>query len=78
MTQSLLRDSVDEAMTGLNPRERRVVELRFGLADGHARTLSEVGDELQVSRERVRQIESDALRKLRRPNIRRKLAEYLA
>jgi RNA polymerase primary sigma factor len=77
VSQSLLRDSVEEAMTGLNPRERRVVELRYGLADGRARTLAEVGDELQVSRERVRQIETEALRKLRRPGVRRKLAEYL-
>jgi RNA polymerase primary sigma factor len=77
VSQSLLRDSVEEAMTGLNPRERRVVELRYGLSDGRARTLAEVGDELQVSRERVRQIETEALRKLRRPGVRRKLAEYL-
>jgi RNA polymerase primary sigma factor len=77
VSQSLLRDSVEEAMTMLNPRERRVVELRYGLVDGRARTLAEVGDELQVSRERVRQIETEALRKLRRPGIRRKLAEYL-
>src|SRR5262245_57609475 len=77
VSKSLLRDSVEEVMAGLNPRERRVVELRFGLADGRARTLAEVGDELQISRERVRQIESDALRKLRRPTVRRKLAEYL-
>jgi RNA polymerase primary sigma factor len=77
VSQSLLRDSVEEAMLGLNPRERRVVELRYGLADGRARTLAEVGDELQVSRERVRQIETEALRKLRRPGVRRKLAEYL-
>jgi RNA polymerase primary sigma factor len=77
VSQSLLRDSVEEAMLGLNPRERRVVELRYGLSDGRARTLAEVGDELQVSRERVRQIETEALRKLRRPGVRRKLAEYL-
>jgi len=64
-------------LAGLNPRERRVVELRFGLGDGLARTLAEVGDELQISRERVRQIETEALRKLRRPTVRRKLAEYL-
>ena len=77
VSKNLLRDSVEEVMAGLSPRERRVVELRFGLSDGRARTLAEVGDELQISRERVRQIESDALRKLRRPTIRRKLAEYL-
>jgi RNA polymerase primary sigma factor len=77
VSQSLLRDSVEEAMLGLNPRERRVVELRYGLGDGRARTLAEVGDELQVSRERIRQIETEALRKLRRPGVRRKLAEYL-
>ncbi|HEY3081200.1 MAG TPA: sigma-70 family RNA polymerase sigma factor [Chloroflexota bacterium] len=77
VSKNLLRDSVEEVMAGLSPRERRVVELRFGLSDGRARTLAEVGDELQISRERVRQIESDALRKLRRPTVRRKLAEYL-
>jgi len=77
VSQSMLRDSVEEAMAGLSPREHRVVELRYGLVDGRARTLAEVGDELQVSRERVRQIETEALRKLRRPGVRRKLAEYL-
>ena len=77
VSKNLLRDSVEEVMGGLNARERKVVELRFGLTDGRARTLAEVGDELQISRERVRQIESDALRKLRRPTVRRKLAEYL-
>ena len=77
VSKNLLRDSVEEVMGGLNARERKVVELRFGLNDGRARTLAEVGDELQISRERVRQIESDALRKLRRPTVRRKLAEYL-
>ncbi|TAK20493.1 MAG: sigma-70 family RNA polymerase sigma factor [Chloroflexota bacterium] len=77
VSKSLLRDSVGEILAGLNPRERRVVEMRFGISDGKARTLAEVGDELQISRERVRQIETDALRKLRRPTIRRRLAEYL-
>jgi len=77
VSKSLLRDSVEDALGGLNPRERKVVELRFGLSDGLQRTLAEVGDELQISRERVRQIETEALRKLRRPTIRRKLAEYL-
>ncbi len=77
VARSLLKDSLREAMSGLNPREQKVVALRFGLGDGTMRTLAEVGDELQISRERVRQIESDALRKLRRPTIRRRLAEYL-
>jgi RNA polymerase primary sigma factor len=77
VSKRLLKESVGEVMDSLNPRERKVVELRFGLGDGRARTLAEVGDELQISRERVRQIESDALRKLRRPTVRRKLAEYL-
>jgi RNA polymerase primary sigma factor len=77
VSKRMLKDSVGEVMENLNPRERKVVELRFGLGDGRARTLAEVGDELQISRERVRQIESDALRKLRRPTVRRKLAEYL-
>jgi RNA polymerase primary sigma factor len=77
VSKTLLRDSVEDALGGLNPRERRVVELRFGLSDGMQRTLAEVGDALQISRERVRQIETEALRKLRRPTVRRKLAEYL-
>jgi len=77
VARSLLKDSLREAMSGLNAREQKVVALRFGLGDGTMRTLAEVGDELQISRERVRQIESDALRKLRRPTIRRRLAEYL-
>jgi RNA polymerase primary sigma factor len=77
VSKRLLREQVDQVISGLTPREQRVIELRFGLLDGRPRTLAEVGDELRVSRERVRQIESDALRKLRRPSVRKKLLEYL-
>ena len=58
-------------------RERRVLQLRFGLEDGRARTLEEVGKEFNVTRERIRQIEAKALRKLRHPSRSRKLKDYL-
>jgi hypothetical protein len=62
---------------GLGGRERRVLQLRFGLEDGRARTLEEVGKEFNVTRERIRQIEAKALRKLRHPSRSRKLKDYL-
>ena len=68
-----MRDVLD----GLNDRERKVLELRFGLVDGQARTLEEVGLEFKVTRERIRQIEAKALRKLRHPLRSRKLKDYL-
>jgi RNA polymerase primary sigma factor len=76
-TQQLLREQVDSVLESLNGRERRVLELRFGLVDGRARTLEEVGREFGVTRERVRQIEAIALRKLRHPSRSRKLRGYM-
>ncbi|MCL4467258.1 MAG: sigma-70 family RNA polymerase sigma factor [Chloroflexi bacterium] len=74
---SALRDQIGEVLGGLAERERRVLELRFGLADGNARTLEETGTAVGVTRERARQIESEALAKLRTPRNRDKLREYL-
>jgi len=68
---------VMEVLGSLTPRERKVLELRFGLEDGRSRTLEEVGREFNVTRERIRQIEAKALRKLRHPTRSRKLKDYL-
>ena len=73
----LLKLHINEVLESLNPRERRVLELRFGLKDGHSRTLEEVGKEFGVTRERIRQIEAKALRKLRHPTRSKKLRDYL-
>jgi RNA polymerase primary sigma factor len=73
----LLREQMRDLLDSLSPRERGVLELRFGLKDGHTRTLEEVGREFGVTRERVRQIEAKALRKLRHPKSSRKLRDYL-
>ncbi|HHX56206.1 MAG TPA: RNA polymerase sigma factor RpoD [Clostridiales bacterium] len=73
----LLREQLLEAMDTLTEREQRVVSLRFGLDDGKTRTLEEVGKEFKVTRERIRQIEAKALRKLRHPSRSRKLKDYL-
>jgi RNA polymerase primary sigma factor len=75
--QGLLRDDLEEVMNTLSDRERTVLKLRFGLDDGHPRTLEEVGRVFNVTRERIRQIESKALRKLKHPTRARKLKEYL-
>ncbi len=75
--QLVLRDELEKVMEKLTERERVVLRLRFGMRDGRPHTLEEIGDELGVSRERVRQIEKEALAKLRRPELREKLAEYL-
>ncbi|HEY49008.1 MAG TPA: RNA polymerase sigma factor RpoD [Dehalococcoidia bacterium] len=74
---NLLKDQVEEVLSTLTPRERRVLQLRFGLEDGRSRTLEEVGKEFGVTRERIRQIEAKALRKLRHPSRSRKLKDYL-
>ncbi|MBI3978610.1 MAG: sigma-70 family RNA polymerase sigma factor [Chloroflexi bacterium] len=77
VARQLLKEHVDDALDQLNYRERVVLRRRFGLDDGRSRTLEEIGDELGVSRERVRQIEGEALAKLRRPELRQQLKEYL-
>ena len=76
-TYSLLQEQLGEVMSTLTEREQKVLEMRFGLLDGHSRTLEEVGKEFQVTRERIRQIESKALRKLRHPSRSRKLRDFL-
>jgi len=76
-TIGLLRSQLDEVLAELTDRERRVILLRFGLEDDRARTLEEVGREFNVTRERIRQIEAKALRKLRHPSRSRKLKDYL-
>ncbi len=73
----LLKEQVDEVLNTLTDRESRVLQLRFGLEDGRSRTLEEVGREFGVTRERIRQIEAKALRKLRHPTRSRKLKDYL-
>ena len=73
----LNRNTVDEVLGTLTEREQKVLKLRFGLEDGRARTLEEVGKEFKVTRERIRQIEAKALRKLRHPSRSRKLKDYL-
>ena len=77
-SRHLLKEQMGEILKGLTDREQRVLEMRFGLKDGTARTLEEVGQEFGVTRERIRQIEAKALRKLRHPNRSRKLRDYLA
>ncbi len=76
-THTLMRDEVADMLSGLTLRERKVIALRYGLEDGYNRTLAELGDELGVSRERVRQIEAEALAKLRHAKETRRLKEYL-
>jgi len=76
-SRRLLREQMNEILSGLTERERKVLEMRFGLKDGMARTLEEVGQEFGVTRERIRQIEAKALRKLRHPIRSRKLRDYL-
>ncbi len=74
---AMLRDQMESLLAALSPREGRVLQLRYGLRDGHTYTLEEVGSRFGVTRERVRQIESKALRKLRHPRRSRKLRDYL-
>lgn len=74
---SLLKEQIEEVLNTLNDREQNVLKLRFGLEDGRARTLEEVGKEFDVTRERIRQIEAKALRKLRHPSRSKKLRDFL-
>jgi RNA polymerase primary sigma factor len=76
-TYNLLKEHLGEVLNGLPPREVRILQLRYGLLDGQAYTLEEVGRKMGVTRERVRQIEAQALSRLRHPTIRRKLRDYL-
>ena len=74
---SLLKDRLGDVLTSLTERERKVLELRFGLSDGYSRTLEEVGKQFKVTRERIRQIEAKALRKMRHPTRIRQLSGFL-
>jgi RNA polymerase primary sigma factor len=74
---NLLQEELESVLHTLPEREKEVIQLRFGLLDGHPRTLEEVGREFRVSRERVRQIESKTLSKLRHPSLSQKLRDYL-
>ncbi len=76
-SKQLLKEQIEDVLYTLTPRESRVLQLRFGLEDGRSRTLEEVGKEFNVTRERIRQIEAKALRKLRHPSRSRKLKDYL-
>ena len=73
----LLKEQLEEVLESLTDREKKVLRLRFGLDDGKARTLEEVGKQFGVTRERIRQIEAKALRKLRHPSRSKKLKDYL-
>ena len=72
-----MREQLMEALQALSDREQRVIRMRFGLDDGHPQTLEEVGRAFHVTRERIRQIEAKALRKLRHPSRSKKLKDYL-
>ena len=76
-SHTMLREQLADVLSTLTPREAKVLKLRFGLEDGRSRTLEEVGKEFNVTRERIRQIEAKALRKLRHPSRSRKLKDYL-
>ena len=75
--RKLMREALGEVLEELTPREREVLELRFGLSDGRSRTLSEVGELFSLTRERIRQIETKALAKLRHPSRAGRLRDYL-
>lgn len=75
--QEVLRGDIEDLLTSLTPREARVLELRYGLIDGHSYTLKEVGEKFGLTRERIRQIENEALQRLRHPHRSRKLRDYL-
>mgnify|MGYP000623497634 FL=1 len=74
---SLLKDEINAVLQGLTEREEKVLRLRFGLLDGRTRTLEEVGKEFNVTRERIRQIEAKALRKLKNPNRCKRLRDFV-
>ena len=76
-TNEMLKDEIAEVLLTLTEREEKVIRLRFGLEDGKSRTLEEVGQMFGVTRERIRQIEAKALRKLRHPSRSRKLKDYM-
>ncbi|MFH1639344.1 MAG: sigma-70 family RNA polymerase sigma factor, partial [Chloroflexota bacterium] len=76
-SHQLLKDQIYDVLSSLTPREQQVLQLRFGLEDGRSRTLEEVGKKFKVTRERIRQIEAKALRKLRHPSRSRKLRDYI-
>lgn len=76
-SQRLLREEIENVLTALSPREARVLKLRFGLTDGRSHTLKEVGEKFGVTRERIRQIEAEALQRLRHPNRSGRLRDYL-
>ena len=75
-SQTLLKEQLADVLKTLTPREEKVLRLRFGLEDGRPRTLEEVGKEFNVTRERIRQIEAKALRKIRHPGRSKKLRDY--
>ena len=75
-TENMLREQLAEIIDTLTPREQKVIKMRYGLEDGHTRTLEEVGKEFNVTRERIRQIEAKALRKLRHPSRSKKLVDF--
>jgi RNA polymerase primary sigma factor len=77
VTSEMLRDQLNDILSGLPPREVRILQMRYGLVDGETYTLEEVGRKLGVTRERVRQIEAQALSRLRHPTHSRKLRDYL-
>ncbi len=76
-SMSLLKEQLADVLKTLTPREEKVLSLRFGLEDGNPKTLEEVGKEFNVTRERIRQIEAKALRKLRHPSRSKKLKDFL-
>jgi RNA polymerase primary sigma factor len=77
VSRELLKDAVVDVLETLSPREKKVLVMRFGLDDGKPKTLEEVGKEFKVTRERIRQIEAKAIRKLKHPTRARKLRDYL-
>ena len=76
-SEMCIRDRLVDVLGTLTPREEKVLKLRFGIEDGRTRTLEEVGKEFNVTRERIRQIEAKALRKLRHPSRSKKLKDFL-